>query len=636
MTTARTATASGRALRIAGNGALRRAVEAALTHHCVEVNVELFIADDGAEVATAALAAYESGKDFLPVYPTPRGVRVGPYTAAGTAGCHLCVQSRQRHARLGGEPDRAALWQGIYDEVVAVPRPVLGPPVRAAVAALVADELRRARRTGDERCHRAVLEVATTSLAIRRHKFIPEPDCPLCGDLPDDGPEAGQIALVPRRKSTPGNYRARNLPSEHEQLLDSMVDPETGLITSVTVRHNHPLIMVGAVAGTLGGYGRTFTYPASASVAIAEALERLAGRVPRARRTSVRASFRELGPERAIEPTELGLPPSPPDHRAAAYLPELPLEWVYGYSFRRGGPVLVPESMAYFASHGTTFGTECSNGCALGANLEEAILHGIFEVAERDAFLCTWYARLPVRRIDPMTSADPMTRMLVHWLERTTGSRLDVFDTTMPEGLPSMWLMLVDEQARPGHPRAFCGAGAHVDPERALWSGLVELASVAEATRQVVAADTTAPSLVADSELVQTMEQHMLTAACPDSWPRFAFLYECTEVVSMERAFPTPQRYRPAADLRDDLQQVVGRYVDSGLDVVVVDQTAGEQAAVGLTSVKVLIPGLLPMTFGHRNRRVNLPRVREVAIKLGYRSTPLAPQEINSYPHPFP
>jgi ribosomal protein S12 methylthiotransferase accessory factor len=638
-------------VRILGSAGLRQAVESALVRHPagggLDRGVDVFVNDeaDGGDdgnggVAAAARAAHASCRDFLPVYPTPRGVRIGPYTRAGEAGCHLCVEARQRHARIGGEPDRAALWQGIYSGAVRVPRPVLGPAVRAMVSGLVADELSLAGRADRGRCRGAFLEIATASLAIARHAFIPEPDCPLCGDLPDDGPEAGRLALVPRPKTTPDSYRLRSLTSEHEQLRQSVVDPETGPLTSLTVHHEHPMIVVraagGPVDGEIRGYGRTFTYPEGVSVAIAEALERLAGRRPRARRTAVRAPYRDLGPQRAIEPTALGLPANPPSHHAVAYHPDAPLEWVYGYSFRRDGPVLVPECMAYFARSATSFGGECSNGCALGSTLEEAILHGIFEAAERDAFLCTWYAQLPVRRIDPMSSADPTTRMLVHWLQRTTGSRLDVFDTTMPEGLPSMWLMLVDHQGRPGHPRAFCGAGAHLDPERALRSGLVELASGASAARDVVAGDSTAPELVADPDLVRTMEQHMLAAACPQSWPRFAFLYENPQVASMTEAFPASSRYRPAADLLDDLRHVVSRYLDGGLDVVVVDQTGAEQAAVDLASVKVLIPGLLPMTFGHRNRRVDLPRLREVAVRLGHRSHPLTPQEINPYPHPFP
>ncbi|MET7468035.1 TOMM precursor leader peptide-binding protein [Micromonospora sp. NPDC005686] len=631
------------ALRTLGEGGdLHAAVTAQLDPQQAP-NLDLIVLDqpETDRLLAAATAAQQAGRDFLPVYPTPRGIRIGPYTVAGTPGCHSCVQRREGRARIAGTSWRSELWKALYADTVQPPSPVLAPPVRSVVAALVADEVARANAGTGPRCAGAVLEVDTATLEISRHRFIAEPECALCGGLPDDSPAAGSLTLVSRPKRRPDDYRARSLTAEYEQLLDLMVDSETGLISTVTAHHHHPMILVGALGGPvccseLSGYGRTFSYPASVAVAIAEALERFAGTLPRARRTCVTASYRELGPDRAVDPVALGLPPAPSTHHAVRYHPDLPVEWVYGYSFRRGGPVLVPETFAYYGAHQTTFGGESSNGCALGGTMEEAILHGIFEIAERDAFLATWYARLPVPRIDPMTSADPMTRLLVQWLERTTGSRLHVFDITMPEQIPSLWLMLVDEEGRPGQPKAFCGAGAHLDPERALWAGLVELASVADATKEEVAADTTAPSMVADPELVVRMEDHMLVAASPESWHRFDFLYQRDEILSMEQAFPVADRHQPADDLLDDLNRVVDRYLGEGYDVVVVDQTAVEQAAADLTAVRVIVPGFLPMVFGYRNRRADLPRLLDLPVRLGHRDTPLDPQEINPYPHPFP
>jgi ribosomal protein S12 methylthiotransferase accessory factor len=77
--------------------------------------------------------------------------------------------------------------------------------------------------------------------------------------------------------------------------------------------------------------------------------------------------------------------------------------------------------------------------------------------------------------------------------------------------------------------------------------------------------------------------------------------------------------------------------LDLGLDVLVVDQTAPEHRAGGFACVKVLVPGALPMTFGHDLRRHHgIPRLAEVPRRLGYRDRPLPPEEVNPYPHPFP
>jgi ribosomal protein S12 methylthiotransferase accessory factor len=91
------------------------------------------------------------------------------------------------------------------------------------------------------------------------------------------------------------------------------------------------------------------------------------------------------------------------------------------------------------------------------------------------------------------------------------------------------------------------------------------------------------------------------------------------------------------ADLVDDLNEVLGRYLDSGLDVIVVDQTTAEHRAGGFACVKVLILGTVPMTFGYHNRRVDgLPRLYDIPHRLGYRSRTLLHDELNPHPHPFP
>jgi ribosomal protein S12 methylthiotransferase accessory factor len=73
------------------------------------------------------------------------------------------------------------------------------------------------------------------------------------------------------------------------------------------------------------------------------------------------------------------------------------------------------------------------------------------------------------------------------------------------------------------------------------------------------------------------------------------------------------------------------------LDVIVVDQTTPEILRNGLHCVKVLIPGMLPMTFGqHLIRLKGLERVLRVPAELGYTTEPLKPEQLNLLPHPFP
>jgi ribosomal protein S12 methylthiotransferase accessory factor len=50
----------------------------------------------------------------------------------------------------------------------------------------------------------------------------------------------------------------------------------------------------------------------------------------------------------------------------------------------------------------------------------------------------------------------------------------------------------------------------------------------------------------------------------------------------------------------------------------------------------VLIPGTLPLTYGHRRRRLrNLPRLLTLPHRLGHIDAPLSPADVNQLPHPF-
>ncbi len=71
--------------------------------------------------------------------------------------------------------------------------------------------------------------------------------------------------------------------------------------------------------------------------------------------------------------------------------------------------------------------------------------------------------------------------------------------------------------------------------------------------------------------------------------------------------------------------------------MVVVDQTMPEQRALGLTTVSVLVPGLLPIDFGWtRQRALRMPRLRTALREAGLRATDLTDADLNLAPHPFP
>src|SRR5690606_40616130 len=79
--------------------------------------------------------------------------------------------------------------------------------------------------------------------------------------------------------------------------------------------------------------------------------------------------------------------------------------WEWGWSLRDARPVLVPSRLVYYSipTAGDNFVFECSNGCAIGGCTEEAVLGGLLELVERDAFLNAWYGAARLPRVDLAT-----------------------------------------------------------------------------------------------------------------------------------------------------------------------------------------------------------------------------------------
>lgn len=579
------------------------------------------IARDGDGAGTSTR---EQPLTVLPVRAEAGWVLIGPAVLPGLPGCQECLSRRRRD-------NRPADGQQLTSN-----EPRMGHVAAAVLGALLADEV----ATGFSRTRLGVMRLCLRTGAVSRHRLIPDPLCPRCGNRPDDRPGRPWLAASP--KPSPSVFRTRALPADLE---DRYVDAETGLLgsTGVSVASELPTAVARRMPGRDGdesrhGYGRAFDADSAAAIAIVEALERHACMRPRGRRPVVRASYADVA-EQAVDPRTLGLYPDSwydkPGFRYQRFSPDTEATWIWGYSFAADRPVLVPLTVAYYgpaAPGEPRWAAETSNGAAIGGSLTEAVCYGLLEVAERDAFLMTWYGKLPAPRVD-LSAAGPRIALLAAKVRQDFGYELMAFATAMEQGVPAFWAMAVDRDGGSGRPHMMCAAGAHFDPEQALRSALVELVpSVARLGERYDQAASAA--MLTDSGLVTDMRHHRELYCHPAARRRLDFL-------------PVGEPGRPLADfalgwpghadLRADLAELVARYLATGLDVVAVDCTCPELAEGGFAAAKVLVPGTLPMTFGHAYRRIyGLPRLYTVPRVLGYTDRDLRADELNQDPHPFP
>ncbi|WP_256105416.1 TOMM precursor leader peptide-binding protein [Streptomyces sp. ODS05-4] len=610
---------------------------------------------DDAREARIGAAARRLGHTWLAVRTELHQVIVGPLELPGTPGCHDCARSRRDRSRAYPVEHEAFLERHQAELAGAVPATLGGAAARLA-ASVAVTELRRHRllpaaggvdRSGTDR---AVTLIRLPDLSVSRHRLEPDPECPTCGGLPADERDAAELRMESARKLSPGNFRIRDITADYARLDHLYVDSETGVVNEVQQLGMGTFPTVEARFGLPqryrreAAYGHGFDVRAGRATALAEALERVGGWHPVAKRTMVRGSYRQLRAD-ALNPESVGLYP-PQRHQAGfrfqRYSDGLVQPWVWGYSFRDRRPVLVPENLAYYGTPMRRTGLdrpyvhEVSNGCAIGGSMAEAVLHGLTEVAERDGFLMTWLARLPVPRIDPYSARDHAIPFMAERLRRHKGYEIALFNTTMEQGIPSFWVMAVEVAGNPDMPKVLCSGGAGLDPEKAVISGMQELGAMIEALPTYYSGSRDlAERMVHDPDAVDEMTHHLLLYSHPAAFERFDFLLYRTERHTFAD-FAEDWRWPEHEDIREDAEEAVGRFLDSGLDVVVVDQTGPDHRRGGFHCVKVIVPGAVPMTFGHRSRRVDgLPRLLEVPRLLGYRSRSLTPAELNPHPHPF-
>jgi len=566
---------------------------------------------------------------------------IGPLIVPGTTGCFKCAEARLSLAGSNRNEAKDLLMRLMSNEYIPHNTAEISPGRASYMAHIISVETEKVLRGDRANTEEHLYLINLSNLSSTIHYVMPLGSCSVCGQLPDDSAELAEISLQRCLKQS-NSYRCRGMSDLKKVLLRDYWDSRTGIFndkkrgldsTFASVGINLPLGYYDEITG-----GHSHSYADSELAGILEGLERFCGVTPRGKRTIMRGTYSHLKAT-ALDPSTVGLHAEEQYEQSyfpfIPYNPDSPMDWVWGYSFLQARPILIPKLLAYYSlNEGEGFVYETSNGCAVGGSLEEAILYGIFEVVERDSFLLTWYARLQVPQLDYSSSGDSELVLMIQRLRAVTGYEVSLYNTTMENGIPSIWALA--KRGAKDSVNLICAAGAHLDPIRAAKSAIHELAGmIPTAERRLKERRPEAEAMLDDSFLVENMEDHSLLYSLPQAEERLHFLLdERNPVRTFAEEFHSLTWQE---DLTEDLKQILQVFRSLQMDVIVVDQSSSETLRNGLRCVKVLIPGMLPMTFGHHlTRLTGLNRVLDVPMKLGYANHRLTREELNPYPHPFP
>ncbi len=161
-----------------------------------------------------------------------------------------------------------------------------------------------------------------------------------------------------------------------------------------------------------------------------------------------------------------------------------PLAWSEGLDIMNNKPVFVPWSLVGLDHRGTRPSgfEQSSDGLASGNRPAEAVLHGLCELVERDAWALTQlrpFDELRGSRIDPLGFGDPVIDIITGRIARA-GMRLLLIDMTTDIGVPSFLAVIVPgdlgERVDARWTNVCGGCGCHPDPVRAALRAITEAA----------------------------------------------------------------------------------------------------------------------------------------------------------------
>ncbi|MGW3508177.1 TOMM precursor leader peptide-binding protein [Streptomyces sp. NPDC000994] len=589
------------------------------------------------------------------VHVSASAILLGPWGGDGSApACGRCLAVRWQ--RLRSRSERNALETGGPDG----PRPagawpLLTSHVQDTVAALCEALLHRPRPVPPaelpaDRALPQVTRLDLTNLLIRTFPLLADPLCPDCGTRAQAPGSVPPLTPAPRPKPDPGTYRLRSA-FAYPLPTDALANPVCGALgagtwTDVTSSTTAPVAGSVFIRGYAGLHdvtwsGQENSFATSRRLAFLEGLERYAGTHRRGGCAPVVGSYDELKAD-AVDPAVCGLY-SPETYRddplVEPFDPSRPIPWEWGWSLRDERPVLVPSRLVYYSIPlaDDNFVFECSNGCAIGGCLEEAVLGGLLELVERDSFLNGWYGAARLPRIDLASIGSPTAAAMA---ERAAlqGYDVHVFDNRIDLAVPAVTVVGVRRDGGPG--TLSFAAAASLDPTSAVEGALSEVLSyIPHLARQTAERRGELEAMADDFFLVRHLKDHPQLYGLPRMAEYARGYLEPSEARPFDEVYRDwESRGRPrTGDLRDDVAVVRDELVRAGHDVIVVDQTSPEQERMGLRTVGTVVPGLLPIDFGwNRQRALLMPRLRTALRRGGHRNRDLTDAEIRRAPHPFP
>jgi len=307
-----------------------------------------------------------------------------------------------------------------------------------------------------------------------------------------------------------------------------------------------------------------------------------------------------------------------------------PIAWVRGEKLPDRSEIWVPACLVYFpyrfSSPQEKFWVPVTTGLACGSSWEDAVLRGICEVVERDAAAITWLNRQSMPLIDMQKAKKHRDLRSLFDMVDSCNVELYVNEITTDIQIPTFWVTLIARNKTEKRESAVSvGLKTNLDPLRAL-QGAVEEALFSRWMSAHLLAQPSARSKGNNLASIDNLDNRIQYYSRSESIDKLRFL------IGPKRKRPlkeTPQgnsEENPGAKLNTCLNKLASK----GFCVVAVDLTRTPIREIGLSVVRVIIPGLQLLTAHPRWQPLGGSRVYEMA------PSRVSEAELNYDLHPFP
>jgi len=584
----------------------------------------------------------QAGAPWTPVRPSGMEPLFGPIFRADRQGpCWDCLAYRLRsHREVHG------FLRNLAGEEAAFRPFAAQPAVLEAMYGLIAAEIVKWLALGESApIHDQAIAMNVATFASSQHRVVRRPQCLTCGDealhRPDRPPVPVSLKASPKAHRNSGGARAV-APGATLAKYRHLVSPISGVVTwlSRTTDEDDSWLHVYWAGSNLGmrsrslsslrrslrskSAGKGSTRQQSKVSALCEAVERYSGG-RHGDEIRIRKRFREFGREEAIHPNDVQLfSESQLDDAGSINAkghpynivpprldPDAEIDWTPVWSLTQQRHRYLPTSILYSMpaeERGPADLIADSNGCAAGNTLEEAILHGLYELTERDAFAVWWYNRLRVPAVDLSSFDDEYLGSASDYYGRHERD-LWMLDVTSDLGIPTF----VALSRRPDGETEdiIYGAGTHADPRIAALRALCELNQCLTWLPRPGVGDGR-PRI--DDPLALRWWNTARLADCswlapaPDKPLRRASQYPVIE----------------STDTREDVEHCRALVEAGGMEFLVLDQTRPD---IGMPVARVIVPGMR-----HFWARFAPGRLYDVPVHMGHRERPLSEAGLNPAP----